>query len=335
MSGEKTEEPTEQRLRDSAEKGQVPQRKNISETFTLIAGTVLVFAMWPMFVAGVSGVFDAALGGLDESLQKKWPEVLGAALDALFFGFILTGVLAVSGTLLHLLMNKFNFAPKSLLPKFEKFNPVSGLKGIFSKSTVYNFLRLTVFFVAASFILYAVVKYNLGEIVRASYCGTVCVAVVFYQVFILTIVLIFGVLLILAALDFKIQNQIFLGQSKMTKDEVKREYKGREGDPMINAARRNIAMEDAFAPTLRDVTHVVYSGGFMVALVIAPGYLPYVAMKASGDSVRRMVSRHRAVGAACVNLPDVAREFYQKGVVGSYMKGDCIEGMKKILQSAS
>jgi flagellar biosynthesis protein FlhB len=289
--------------------------------------------MWPGFVSGVSGVFDVALEDLDQPLGEKWQALFKAMSEGLQFGLIVTGALALAGTFLHLLMNKFNFAPKSMLPQFEKFNPVNGLKGIFSKNTIYNFIRLTVFFIAATSILYFVVKINLGEIIRASYCGVDCVAVVFYQVFVLTLVLILSVLVILAAIDFKVQNEIFLSQSKMTKDEVKREYKGREGDPLIKSTRRQIAMEDATAPTLRDVTHVVYSGGFMVALVYYSGRLPYVAMKAKGDHVRRMVSRHRAAGATCVNLPDVARDFFQRGVVGQYMRRDCIEGMKKIIRN--
>jgi type III secretion protein U len=335
MSDEKTEEPTEQRLRESAEKGQVAQRKNVSETFTVIIGILMIFATWRAFVGGVSAVFDATLDNLDKPFGDRWSELFDALVRSMMFGLVITAVLAFCGTLLHLLMNKFNFAPQSMSPKFEKFNPINGLKGIFSKSTIYSFFRLTIFFSAAMGILYVVVQQNLGEIIRASYCGIDCVAQVFYQVFVLTLVLILGVLLVLAVIDFKIQNMIFLSQSKMSKEEVKREHKGREGDPHINATRRHIAIEDAMAPTLREVTHVVYSGGFMVALVVYPNRLPYVAAKARGDSVRRMVARYRSAGVACANLPDVARDFFHKGAINQYMKRDCIDGLKKIFQSVS
>ena len=70
----------------------------------------------------------------------------------------------------------------------------------------------------------------------------------------------------------------------------------------------------------------------MVALVVKPGYLPYVAMKANGDQVGRLVARCRSMKAKCVNLPDIARDFYQKGAVGQYMKRDSIPGLKKIMQ---
>ncbi len=335
MSDEKTEEPTEQRLRESAEKGQVAQRKNVSETFTVTVGVLMIFATWPTFLIGVSAVFDATLDNLDQPFGNRWSALFQAIGRSVMFGLVITAALALSGTLFHLLINKFNFAPKSMSPNFDKFNPINGLKGIFSKNTIYSFFRLTIFFSAAMGILYVVVKQNLGEIIRASYCGLDCVAEVFYQVFVLTLILILGVLLILAVIDFKIQNMIFLSQTRMSKEEVKREHKGNEGDPLIKSARHNIAMEDAMAPTISEITHVVYSGGFMVALVIYRNRLPYVAAKARGDGIGRMVGRYRTAGAACVNLPDVARDFYQKGVMGQFMNRDSIDGLNKILQSAS
>lgn len=335
MSGEKSEEPTEERLRQSREKGQVAQRKNVTEAFTLTLATVLVFLLWPLFASGISDIFDVSLNGLNDSLASKKERLIEALFGAFLFGFIITGILAICGLFLHLLLNKFNFAPKSLTPKFEKFNPINGLKGIFSKTTIYNFIRMTVYFTSCATILFTVVKSYLGEIVRASYCGVNCVADVFLQVFMLTLILILAVLIILAALDYQIQNKIFISQSKMTKDEVKREHKGREGDPLIKSKRRQLAMEDAAAPTMREITHVVYSGGFMVALVFQSGRLPYVAMKVKGDGVKRTLSKLRAAGATCVNLPDVAREFYQIGAVGQYMTRACVPGLKKILQAAA
>lgn len=332
MSGEKTEEPTEQRLKQSREKGDVAQRKNILEAFTICAGIILVFALWPMFYSGISSVFDATLDSLDKPLSEKRSALLSAGIDAALFGLIVTAILSITGLGLHLLLNKFNFAPKSLTPKFEKFNPVSGLKNIFSKSTFYNFGRMMVLFPAICAIFYAVVQSNLGEIVRASYCGPRCIADIFYDVFVLTLILIIGLLIILAAIDFKIQTMLYLSQSKMTKDEVKREYKGNEGDPLIKSARRQIALEDAESPTLKQVTHVVFSGGFMVGLFVQRGYYPFVLVKADGQNTRKVVARCRTYGAKCVNLPDVARDYHRMAVVGRYMSQDSIAGLKKIMQ---
>lgn len=333
MSGEKTEEPTDQRLRQSREKGDVAQRKNILEAFTICAGVVLVFVLWPMFYVGIAGVFDATLESLNKPLSEKRNELLSAGFDAALFSLTLTAILAISGLLLHLLLNRFNFAPQSLTPKFDKFNPVTGLKNLFSKSTFYNFGRIMVLFPAICAIYYSVVHSNMGEIVRASYCGVRCIADIFYDIFVQTLVLIIGLLVILAAIDFKIQTVLFLSQSKMTKDEVKREHKGNEGDPLIKSARRQIALEDAETPTLNQVTHVVFSGGFMVGLFLEQGYFPFVLIKADGQNARKATARCRTKGAKCVNLPDVARDFYRMAVVGRYMSRESLEGLKKIMQN--
>lgn len=334
MSEEKTEEPTEQKIRESREKGQVPQRKNVLEAFTLCLAAGFIFFNWKSFVAGFDGLFGLSFRELEQPLFNKRVKLRVAVFDALEFGFMLTGLLAGFGFVFHMFINKFNFSPKSLEPKFEKLNPVTGLKNLFSKSTLYNFLRLLIYFLLVCVIFYAIVYYYFEEIVEASMCGINCIAEVFYVIFLLTVFSILLLLIILAAFDFKIQDAIFISQSKMTKDEVKREHKGNEGDPLIKSTRRQLAQEDAQMPSLREITHAVYSSGYLVALVYYEGQAPFVVLKCKQAGVQRILTQMRAHSVACVNLPRVARDFYVQSQIGTYLDKRSAPGMIKILEAS-
>lgn len=331
MSDEKTEQPTQRKLQQSREMGQVAQRKNVVEAATLVVGCLYVFATIPLFSKGLVDVLDLGLQDLDKSLYERRTDIQERFIASLTNGLVLTALLGIFCLIFHLIVNGFNFAPKSMSPKFEKFNPINGLKGIFSKATAYSFIRLLIYFSATTAIFFVVVKENMAQVIQASICGVSCVGDVFIYLFVLTTSLILLVLLLLAAFDFRIQDAIFKSQSKMTKDEVKREHKGSEGDPLIKSARRRLALSDANLPSLREITHAVYSSAYLVGVVYYGGRPPYIVIRAKGDSVTRQVSRLRSARVKCINLPEVAREFYNLGQVGSYLPPKTIKSMEKLL----
>ncbi len=331
MSEEKTEEPTQKKIDDARKKGQLPQRKNILEASILTLGVAYIASTWQIFAASLGGVFDVVLLGVHRGLIVAANDLFTAIQKALSYGLIFMLILAFFVLFLNLLLTKFNFAPEAMSPKFEKFNPVSGLKGLFSKSTFYNFVRMAIYFSCASLTLILMIQGNLGDVVDASACGLVCIANVFPPLMLKTVAIILLVLTLMAVADFKIQNAIFLSQTKMSKDEVKREHKGSEGDPMIKGARKRIAHEDSEMPTLKEVTHAVYSNSVIVAFIYEEGRAPFVVMKSKGGGVPRLLQKVRSAGAACVNLPSVASDFDRTASVGNYMDARSAKGIALIL----
>ncbi|MCU0910037.1 MAG: EscU/YscU/HrcU family type III secretion system export apparatus switch protein [Rhodobacteraceae bacterium] len=333
MSDDKTEEPTDKKLEDARKKGQVPQRKNVLEAAVLTTGVMLIMSLWPNFAAGTSRVVDIALLGITDGVAGVRGQLIEAVTDIAILLLAIAGATGFLVLFLNLLLNRFNFAPAAMEPKFEKLNPINGLKGIFSKNTLYMFGRLMVFFPIVSILLYVMVESNMVDVIYASACGLTCLAEIFPDLTRQMVMIILIVLIILAALDFKIQDALFRSQNKMTKDEVKREYKGAEGDPLIKGQRRSIAEEDAVMPGPKDVTHVVFGSNHLVAMLYVPGQTPFVVMKGKGPAVARMQQRFRSLGAACVNIPAVAQEFHKKYPVGQYMDAAAAKGMGKVLRA--
>ncbi|WP_282093185.1 EscU/YscU/HrcU family type III secretion system export apparatus switch protein [Epibacterium ulvae] len=332
MSGEKTEEPTQKKLDDAREKGQVAPRKNILEALILITGFLGIYAMWNGTSRALSDVFDASLDGIHLSLEENKTAILEAAPGPFTYTIALTIFLAILVTFVTLLLNRFNFAPKALQPKFEKFNPVNGLKGMFSKNTLYNFGRSLSYFIVCGLILYFMIKRNIPNMVQASYCGERCIIEFAIPIILTTVAVILSTQVVLAFLDFKAQTAMFMKQMKMTKDEVKREHKGQEGDPMIKSTRKQIAREDAEMPSMNEVTHVVFSNSHLVAVIYYEGAAPYVVMKVKGKGILKLVQKFKSHGAECVNLPSVAHDFYRVAKIGKYITDTTVaKGMARIL----
>lgn len=321
MSGEKTEEPTEEKLRKSREKGQVPSRKNMLEAVIITAGVGVVAGTWSFVVEEIAKTMDIVVQSPTRSFGLSAEMMYQASQGLIIYTGAVAVFLGVLTLLANLLLNQFNFAPKALEPKFEKLNPVNGFKNMFSWTTVYNFVRMTVIFLTISVVCYVLIVQNLRDGVEASICGMQCLAEVFSYMVVVMTSLIILVLLICAAIDYRIQDALFKKQQKMTKDEVKREYKDSEGNPEIKGARHNIAEENIYLPTMREVTHVVYSSTALVALMHVPNSAPYVVMKGTGSNVSKLQQKFRAMGKKCVNLPGPATELHKIARIGQYIQG--------------
>lgn len=337
MTGEKTEQPTQKRLDDKRKEGQVPQRKNVVEATYLAISVSILAALSGTIFKTLIDILTSATNAIPLDFTTGLGTVIAAAspILSMLLGFCAGGTIFV--LLFGLLLNRFNFAPKSLSPKFQKLNPVSGLKNMFSKSTFYNFVRLLVYFSILSVILYYSIDLNIKESVRYAYCNNFCISQFFLSLIAIVVFLILLVLAILAAIDFRIQTALFRSQNKMTKDEVKREYKTQEGDPQIKGARRSRANEDATLPGPKDVTHVVYGDTLLVAFIYreeqqAP---PYVVAKVKGPHAPQVADKFRARRKAVVNLPAVAFDFFQMAKPYHYMPPRAADGMAKILQALS
>ena len=320
-SGEKTEEPTAKKLRDARKEGQMPQRKNaIEAVVTISAILVLIGALTPIGMR-VSKVLDAAVAGVTLDFTGALHQIAQAILNVAILVLAVVGGFAMLALMAGLLMNKFNFSTASLKPKFEKLNPVNGAKQLFSITILYNFGRLLIFFIPLVLTLYFLIVSNIQNVLNASQCGVQCVAPVFIGLIGNLVFVVIMLQIILGALDFKLQTVIFTRQNKMTKDEVKREYKQAEGDPMIKGTRKSLAMQDAKMPPLSAATHVVLGQNQLLAFIYykdrAQG--PYVLFKMQGPKVASFSRKFSSFGCPVVNLPSQAKRLFAAGVIGSYL----------------
>ncbi|TPW28844.1 EscU/YscU/HrcU family type III secretion system export apparatus switch protein [Martelella alba] len=334
MSGEKTEQPTEQKLRKLRQEGQVPSRKNVGEFALLTFTTFLIIALMPNMIAALMELTKSVINDVATNAEQPGIATYDAIFRVIYLTLSICGASAAFTLFATLLLNRFNFSMKPLEPKFSKFNPMSKLKSIFGKSNLYTFIRMLIYFSAVSYLTYAIIRYNINNALQASYCDLQCEAPLMIALLKWLIYAILALLLVLAAIDYLIQSKLFISQNKMSKDDVKREYKDQEGNPEIKAERNSIARSDADAPTIGQATHIVYSDSHLVAVIYYrnANMKPYVVAKYSGPQVQTLVRQLKPTRLQLFNLPSVAYDFFRMGRLSQYMPAPSMKGMEKILE---
>jgi flagellar biosynthesis protein FlhB len=249
MSQEKTEKPTEKRLREARKKGQVSKSQDLTSALMLISA-VLIFWLSGTVMATV--LLKTMRNGIETAGSFTGTLTRERASDALFQG-VTDMALALAPLFIFLFAGAilFNyiqigavFAVEGIKPDINKLNPAEGFKQKFLKSRPYIELGKTLL---KSMITFGVVAWVLSaEIPNIVALSGQNVEIVVAYTFnlILRIGFYVGFLFLgLAVGDFFLQRFLFLNQMKMSKQEVKQEHKESEGDPLIKWLRRNMHRE--------------------------------------------------------------------------------------------
>ncbi|MET0753978.1 MAG: flagellar biosynthesis protein FlhB [Pyrinomonadaceae bacterium] len=249
MSGEKTEKPTEKRLRDARKKGQVAKSQDLTSSLMLISA-VLIFWLSGTLTAKI--LLKAMHNGIESAgsftgtlTRERAGDVLyqavldfGLALAPLFV-FLFAGAI-----LFNYIQVRGLFAFEGVKPDLNKLNPAEGFKQKFLKSRPYLELLKTVLKSIITFVIVAWILY--AEIPNIVLLSEQPVGTVTAYTFGLILRIGFYVGMLFLALgvgDFFLQRYLFMNQMKMSKQEVKQEYKESEGDPLIKWMRRNLHRE--------------------------------------------------------------------------------------------
>ena len=265
-SGEKTEQPTEKRIRDARKKGQVAKSQDLSSAVMLLAAVGVVWLIGSyiggVMQASVRDQIEFAASFKGEFTNQVANDVLWRGLKAMFFIlsplFIVVFVFAFLSNYLQI-GSIFSF--ESITPKFSKLNPAEGFKNKFLKSRPYIELVKTVIkIIIVAFVAGYVLWGARDDVVRliSKPPGEVS----FYTFsLILEICLKIGlVFLVIGGADFFLQKFLHKKELKMTKHEVREEYKETEGNPLIKAQRRSLHREilsQSMAAAVRDADVVL------------------------------------------------------------------------------
>ena len=246
MAGEeKTERATAKKRRDAREKGQVRQSTEVNTAFCCVVMFGLLFLIWPWFVERLTVIFVENLG--TQSIQQAVNGMNTNELMAVFSRVLLNmlqtllpilGAAMIAGIAINIVQVGFLFTTKSLGMKFNRISPLSGFKRMFSLKTIVDLLKSLMKIVILGYIAYSEFNALIGsfpayvgrdlyltfiEIMRTAFLIALkmCIAMVF-----------------IAAADFLYQWWKYEKDLRMTKQEVRDEYKMTEGDPKVKGRIR-------------------------------------------------------------------------------------------------
>ncbi|MCK4257454.1 MAG: flagellar biosynthesis protein FlhB [Halanaerobiales bacterium] len=241
MSQEKTEKATAKRRNKARGEGQVAQSKDLVSAITLFTGMLVLNVMMGNLVSGIKEL-------INDSLTFKYGILINEEnIIPLMTNFLFTGIklvlpfltiAALVGVLATILQVGPFFSMKMLKPKLSNISLIKGFKNLFSLKSLVELAKALFKITIIVFIAYLVLKnewklffnFSFIDVEEAAYItGTV----IFKLGIIISIVMI-G----LGVADFIYQKYEFEKSIKMSKDEIKREYKESEGDPLIVSKRK-------------------------------------------------------------------------------------------------
>jgi len=316
---EKTEEPTEHKLKQAREEGQVAKSQDVVVAASTLAvvGTLLAMAdvLGQRLRAIVGLALDFGPGDVPlEVLDKRMGAMVLEALMAIGPLVIAGAVGAVIGLAAHV---GLKISPKAVSPKFDSLNPAQGIKKVFSVKSLLTFLQMVFKAAIIGVVMWQGILRLLPLISGAVFQSPESIAAIGWQA--ISTLLLFAVALfvVLAPADFALQRHLFLKGQKMSKDEVKREYKGQEGDPQIKGQRKQLAREFAQEEPRQAVGRadavIVNPTHYAVAIRYRPdeGGLPVVLAKGVDDAALALRGLATALGVPIFAHPPLARALHE------------------------
>lgn len=246
-AGEKTEEPTAKKLDDARKEGQVAKSKELGSAIMLIGMFVTLKVALSYVGESFLEIFHTAYNKIPDYANVAVSDTNSVALGKfvgqvmiriLLIGLPFFAVAVVCSVVVDVAQVKWKPTGKPLKPKFSKLNPIKGFKKIFSSRSLFELIKSIAKITLIGYIVYSTIVDKVG-IIQLMYEIPLNAALVEIGDIVLDVGLKISLFyLILAFADLLYEKFKFKKDMKMTKQEVKEEYKQSEGDPQIKGKIR-------------------------------------------------------------------------------------------------
>lgn len=325
---EKTEEPTQRRIDKAKEDGQILTSKEVFVFANISMGLLVMLVTLSYGDAGLSNwstLFKLeSIENLDDLITNKLMDSLWLLLQSA----LLVGVpIVIVNLLTQAAVGGLNFASKALKFKGNRINPISGLKRMFSIKALVelgkSILKVVLLFGIATTIIFQIMP---GVINFSSLTLTKMLEVMRYVIPLL-IGAILVVLAIIAAIDYFWQRHTHIKQLRMSRQDLKDEFKQTEGSPEVKAKIRRMQSETATRSArqreaLDDVANatavITNPTHFAVALKYEVGdqAAPLILAMGRGIIAQQIIERADSAQVSVFRSPILARALYFTGEIG-------------------
>lgn len=345
--GEKTEEPTSKKLEDARKKGQVAKSRELISAVSMLLSFILLKLMLSFLNSNFQNTFHGVYNRIPEVGQTiSGSEGADSFLCNIFDYTLLKSLVLMTPFLIvtflvALIMNmvqfKFKVSREPLKPKFSKFNPVQGMKKILSKDSLMQ-LFLSLLKIG---LIVAVIWSDIEEVISlvvsmygySMYSG---LAIIGNNVLNIAIK-IAAFYLIVGFADFIYQKRKFKNDMKMTKQEVKDEYKNTEGNPEIKGKIRSRMREASRRRMMQDVptADVVITNPTHLAVALKyesnSGKAPVVVAKGEDFLAKKIREAAKEAKVEIVENKPLARMLYYNVDIGQEIPQELYQAVAEVL----
>ena len=331
-TGEKTEKATPHKRREQRKEGNVMQSKDVvTAAFILLVFFVLrlmarlmfrtvqsSMTYWLTLSGGGMGGNGTLIDGMGvpQKLIIEMGKVVIFTAGPILLVSILVPVI-VTG-----IQTKFIFSKKSIQFKIEKLNPFKGIQKMFSLSSVFELAKSIVKLVILIAVVYGEIKKRVPDFARLLRLDISSGLIYIAETIFAICMKIAAVFVAVAAVDFLFQKYKWEKDMKMTKQEVKEEYKQMEGDPQIKSKRRQKQQQMAMSRMMQDVPQadVVIRNPTHFAVAIRydeeKDRAPVVVAKGADNLAFRIIDKAEESGVTVVENVPLARGLYKSVDLG-------------------
>jgi flagellar biosynthetic protein FlhB len=320
LSQSKTEKATPKKRKDERKKGNIFTSKDIVSVVSLLVVFSVLKQMFPymyqtmgnffVYILGQTGNIDAltdeALISLQfETFKLLFVMVLPVLLISSLMAILVTGA-----------QTKFMFSSDALKPKFSRLSPIQGFKRMFSIRSFVEIVKGILKITIIGVVLYKFFISRITNIIRTLYLGIAQSAAYILDSTLMMVYMVCIIFIFVAGLDYIYQKWDYERQIKMSKHDIKEEYKQMEGDPQIKGKikqkQREMAMSRMMqaVPTadvvIKNPTH------FAVALryQVETDRAPIIVAKGQDELALRIIAVAENAGVLVIEDKPLARAIY-------------------------
>lgn len=253
---ERTEEPTDKKIRESRKKGQVARSKELGTAFVLIFSAIALLLYGPAIAKGLFNIMGRGLTlNRNETYDTtKMFSVWGEMFSELFFPLAMfVFIISIAGIVGNTLLGGFNFSWQAAAPKAIKMSPMKGIKRMLGPQAAIELVKSILKFVLVAGFAILLIQIFFYEILHLSIEQIPSSIIHALEILAWMFLALCCTMIIISAIDAPYQSYNHHKQLKMTLQEVKDEYKNSEGDPQIKARIRRTQREMSQRRMMQDV----------------------------------------------------------------------------------
>jgi flagellar biosynthetic protein FlhB len=320
MGGERTEEPSQRRLQEARERGQIPRSRELTNFATMIGGSAALVAIGGTVAAHLSQLMRRSLS-IDEKSLRTTDSMVTSLGDACISA--VTAVLPVFGALIcmvllaSVVLGGWNFSSKALTPDFSRLSPLSGIKRLFGLHGLSELAKALLKCLVVSAVCAAIVSSIFGDVLALGRMAPRAAISRGAGLLSWAFVWLCASLALVAIVDVPLQIFQFKRGLRMTRQELRDESKEMDGRPETKQRIRQMQQTLARRRMMHKVPTadvlIVNPTHFAVALKYDPKKMRAPVVLAKGvdlvaQNIRRIAEEHRV---PVFESPKLARALYR------------------------
>ena len=337
---ERTEKATPRKRSEARKKGQVGKSREIPSVAVLLAGLSTLYVFGAYMYSHITSLMQDTFSMIKSpSLDLSESLTLGNIVVERFIVMLLPLMIAVFVTALlsNILQVGWLFSWEAVTPKLSKLDPIKGVQKLLSKQTLMELFKSLAKLAFVGVIAYLTVKGEVDRLPSLAHMEVQAILLYILKIAFKIFVRVCMAMIVLAVLDYAFQKWQFEQQLKMTKQEVKEEFRRAEGDPLVKSRIKSIQYEVAKRRMMQEVpkADVVVTNPVHLAVALcyesAEMSAPRVLAKGAGGTAERIKILAREHHIPIVENRELARSLYKMVEIGNEVPSTLYQAVAEVL----